>query len=187
MRTISIIEHISLEGVIQGPGGPEEDAQKGFDHGGWAVPHHDQAIGESFDAAQGIGFDLLLGRSTYDIFANYWPHQSGAIADILAWWGPAESLRADVAERIRRIKSGDGPDLIVWGSSTLTPLLLHHGLADEVLLPVLIGRGKRFFSDVSDPRELDLVKPKAAASGVLMNTYRPVGPMRTGTFESESN
>ncbi|HET7680414.1 MAG TPA: dihydrofolate reductase family protein [Xanthobacteraceae bacterium] len=204
MRTIRIIEHISLDGVIQGPGGPEEDAQNGFDHGGWAVPHHEEAIGKAIDAAQGIGFDLLLGRNTYDIFANYWPHQRGAMADSLnaarkyvatqrpdsLAWGPAESLGADVAEGIRRVKSGDGPDLIVWGSSTLTPLLLQLGLADEVLLlvfPVLIGRGKRFFSDASDPRELELVKTEAAASGVLMNTYRPVGPMRTGTFESESN
>lgn len=204
MRIIRIIEHISLDGVIQGPGGPEEDAKSGFDHGGWAVPHHDQAVGEAIDAAQGIGFDLLLGRSTYDIFANYWPHQSGAMADSLnaarkyvathrpdsLAWGPVESLGADVAEGIRRVKSGDGPDLIVWGSSTLTPLLLHHSLADEVLLlvfPVLIGRGKRFFSDASDPRELELVKTEAAASGVLMNIYRPAGPMRTGTFGPESD
>lgn len=204
MRIIRIIEHISLDGVIQGPGGPEEDANSGFNHGGWAVPHHDQAVGEAIDAAQGIGFDLLLGRSTYDIFANYWPHQSGAMADSLnaarkyvathrpdsLAWGPVESLGADVAEGIRRVKSGDGPDLIVWGSSTLTPLLLQLGLADEVLLlvyPVLIGRGKRFFSDASDPRELELVKTEAAASGVLMNIYRPAGPMRTGTFGPESD
>lgn len=204
MRIIRIIEQISLDGVIQGPGGPEEDANSGFNHGGWAVPHHDQAVGEAIDAAQGIGFDLLLGRSTYDIFANYWPHQSGAMADSLnaarkyvathrpdsLAWGPVESLGADVAEGIRRVKSGDGPDLIVWGSSTLTPLLLQLGLADEVLLlvyPVLIGRGKRFFSDASDPRELELVKTEAAASGVLMNIYRPAGPMRTGTFGPESD
>jgi len=200
MRKIRIIEHISLDGVIQGPGGPEEDLGNGFDHGGWAVPHHDQAVGEAIDAAQGTRFDLLLGRKTYDIFAHYWPRQSGAMADSLnaahkyvathrpdsLAWGPVDSLGADVAEGIRSLKSGEGPDMIVWGSSTLTPLLLHHGLADEVLLlvfPVLVGRGKRFFSDSSAPRELSLVKTEAATSGVLINTYRPAGPMRTGSFD----
>lgn len=168
------------------------------------MPHHEEAVGKAIDAAQGSGFDLLLGRRTYDIFAHYWPHQSGVMADSLnaarkyvathradsLGWGPAESLGAEAAEGIRRVKSGEGPDLIVWGSSTLTPLLLQHGLADEVLLlvfPVLIGRGKRFFSDASDPRELALVKSETASSGVLMNTYRPAGPMRTGTFGPESD
>lgn len=204
MRTIRIIEHISLDGVIQGPGGPEEDSENGFDHGGWAVPHHAEAVGKAIDAAHGTGFDLLLGRSTYDIFASYWPHESGAMADSLnaarkyvathradsLAWGPAESLGADVVAGIRRVKSGNGPALIVWGSSTLTPLLVHHGLADEVLLlvfPVLIGRGKRFFSDAVDPCELALVSTEAAASGVLINTYRPAGPMRTGTFGPQSD
>jgi dihydrofolate reductase len=202
MRTIRIIEHISLDGVIQGPGGPEEDAESGFDHGGWSVPHHDEAVGKAIDAAQGSGFDLLLGRRTYDIFAHYWPHQSGSMADSLnaarkyvatqrpesLAWGPVQGLGSDVAEGIRSVRAADGPDLIVWGSSSLTPLLLQHGLADEVLLlvfPVLVGRGKRFFSDASDARELELVKTEAAASGVLINTYRPAGPMRTGTFAAE--
>ena len=188
--------------MIQGPGGSEEDAVNGVSLGGWSVPHHDQAVGEAINAAQRTRFDLLLGRRTYDIFAGYWPLQTGPMADSLnaahkyvathradsLAWGPAESLGADVGEGIRRVKSGDGPDMIVWGSSTLTPLLLHHGLADEVLLlvfPVLIGRGKRFFSDASDPRELSLVRTEAAASGVLMNTYRPAGPMRTGSFGAE--
>ncbi|MCU0790022.1 MAG: dihydrofolate reductase family protein [Nitratireductor sp.] len=202
MRKIRIIEHISLDGIIQGPGGPEEDVASGFNHGGWAVPHHDQAVGEAIDAAQGAGFDLLLGRKTYDIFASYWPHQTGAMADSLnsahkfvathrpdsLAWGPAESLGLDVVQGVRQVKSAEGPDLVVWGSSTLTPLLLHHSLADEVLLlvfPVLIGRGKRFFSETSDPRELSLVHSEVAASGVVMNTYRPAGPMRTGTFDPE--
>jgi dihydrofolate reductase len=103
-------------------------------------------------------------------------------------WGPVQGLGSDVAEGIRSVRAADGPDLIVWGSSSLTPLLLQHGLADEVLLlvfPVLVGRGKRFFSDASDARELELVKTEAAASGVLINTYRPAGPMRTGTFAAE--
>jgi dihydrofolate reductase len=203
MRTIRIIEHISLDGVIQGPGGPEEDPGNGFNHGGWAFPHHDPATGEAIDTAQGAGFDLLLGRKTYDIFAGYWPHQSGLIADSLNAarkyvathrpeglnWGPAEALGADVAQGIRKVKAGTGPDLIVWGSSTLTPLLVAQGLADAVVLlvfPVLIGRGKRFFSDTVDPTELALVNSSATKSGVILSTYRPAGRMRTGTFAGTS-
>lgn len=199
MRTIRIIEHISLDGVIQGPGGPEEDLSNGFSHGGWAFPHHDADAGLAIDAAQGSRFDLLLGRRTYDIFAGYWPHQAGPMADSLngarkyvathrpetLGWGPAEALGDDVAAGIRAVKAGDGPDLIVWGSSTLTPLLIAEGLADEVLLlvfPVVIGRGKRLFSDAVDPAELVLVASRATSSGVVLSTYRPAGPMRTGRF-----
>lgn len=199
MRTIRIIEHISLDGVIQAPGGPDEDGD--YQHGGWSVPHHDEAVGEAIDAAQGKGFDLLLGRRTYDIFASYWPKaEASPMADSLNAatkyvatrrpdsldWGPVEALGANIVESLRRIKSADAPDMIVWGSSTLTPVLLGHGLVDEVLLlvfPVLLGTGKRFFTDVSEPRELALISTKAAASGVLMNTYRPVGALRTGSFD----
>ena len=104
-------------------------------------------------------------------------------------WGPVRDLGADIMETVRGIKSKDGPDLIVWGSSTLTSGLLEQGLVDEVLLlvcPVLLGRGKRFFSDTADPRELALVSTKAASSGVLMNTYRPVGSLRTESFADAS-
>jgi dihydrofolate reductase len=203
MRTIRIIEHISLDGVIQGPGGPEEDPGNGFNHGGWAFPHHDPATGEAIDTAQGTGFGLLLGRTTYDIFAGYWPHQSGPMADSLnsarkfvathrpesLGWGPAEALDPDIAAGVRRVKAGSGPDLIVWGSSTLTPLLVAQGLADEVVLlvfPVLIGRGKRFFSDAVDPTELSLVSTRATGSGVVLSAYRPAGRMRTGSFAGSS-
>lgn len=199
MRTIRIIEHISLDGVIQAPGGPDEDRDGDYAHGGWAVPHFDPAVGEAIDDAQGESFDLLLGRCTYDIFAGYWPNQGGPMADSLnaatkfvathrpdaLRWGPVEDLGSDIVKGIRRIKSKDGPDLIVWGSSTLTPVMLEEGLADEILLlvfPVLLGKGKRFFSDSADPRELALVSTKAASSGVLMNTYRTIGSLRTGTF-----
>ena len=198
MRTIRIIEQISLDGVIQAPGGPDEDGD--YKHGGWVVPHFEPAVGEAIDAAQGEKFDLLLGRRTYDIFAGYWPRiRNSPMADSLnvatkyvatnrpdsLEWGPAEDLGADIVEGLRRIKSKDGADLIVWGSSTLTPVLLGHGLADEVLLlvyPVLLGTGKRFFSDRSAPLELALVSTKAASSGVVMSTYKPVGALRTGSF-----
>ena len=103
-------------------------------------------------------------------------------------WGPVEGLGPDIVDGVRRIKAKDGPDLIVWGSSTLTPLLLEHGLADEVLLlvyPILLGTGKRFFSDGAPARELALVGTKAAFSGVVISTYRPSGPLRTGSFDDE--
>lgn len=197
MRKIRIIEHISLDGIIQAPGGPDEDRDGDYAHGGWAVPHFDPAVGEAIDAAQGESFDLLLGRCTYDIFAGYWPNQGGPMADSLnvatkfvathrpesLGWGPVEDLGSDLVEGVRRVKSKDGPDLIVWGSSTLTPVLLEEGLTDEVLLlvfPVLLGKGKCFFSDSAAPRELALIDTRAASSGVLLNTYRPVGSLRIG-------
>jgi dihydrofolate reductase len=198
MRKIRIIEQISLDGVIQAPGGPDEEPD--YAYGGWVVPHFGPEIGEAIDSAQGKSFDLLLGRRTYDIFAGYWPNQDGPMADSLnaatkyvathrpdsLKWRPVEDLGADIVEGVRGAKSKHGPDLIVWGSSTLTPVLLGRGLVDEVLLlvfPVLLGKGKRFFSDNAEPRELALVSTKAASSGVLMNTYRPVGPLRTGSFD----
>jgi dihydrofolate reductase len=104
-------------------------------------------------------------------------------------WGPAKDLGPDIVEGVRRIKAQDGPDLIVWGSSTLTPMLLEHGLADEVLLivlPVLLGTGKRFFSDGTPPCELALVSTEAVPSGVIMSTYRPNGPLRTGSFADDA-
>jgi dihydrofolate reductase len=195
MRKIRIIEQISLDGVIQAPGGRNEDGD--YAHGGWTAPYRSAAGGEAIAEAQGSSFDLLLGRRTYDIFAGYWPKQkSGPLANGLnaatkyvathrsdsLGWGPVKDLGANIMEGVRGVKSKDGPDLIVWGSSTLTSALLEQGLVDEVLLlvyPVLLGRGKRFFSDSADARELALVSTKAMSSGVLMNTYRHVGSLRT--------
>jgi dihydrofolate reductase len=195
MRRIRIIEHISLDGVIQAPGGRDEDGD--YAHGGWTVPYRSAAGGEAVAEAQGSSFDLLLGRRTYDIFAGYWPKAGNSpIANGLnaatkyiathrpesLGWGPAKDLGADIIESVRGIKSKDGPDLIVWGSSTLTSVLLGQGLVDEVVLivyPVLLGRGKRFFSDSADPRELAFVSTKATPTGVLINSYRHVGALRT--------
>lgn len=197
MRRITIIEHITLDGIIQAPGGPDEDA--GYPYGGWAAPHDDDAIGEAIVAAHGERFDLLLGRRTYDIWADYWPKAApGPMADQLNGavkfvathrpdsldWGPAEALGTDIAAGIARLKDKDGPPLIVWGSSTVTPVLLEHGLADDVLLlvfPVLLGEGKRFFSG-APPRELKLVRTQTTPGGVMINHYKPAGALRTGTM-----
>ena len=197
MRKIKIIANISLDGVIQAPGGADEDRDGNFAHGGWSMRYFDPGILEAILAAQGARFDLLLGRRTYDIFAGYWPKaEKSAVADGLnaatkhvathrpdsLGWGPVEDLGADIPKGVRALKSKDGPDLIVWGSSTLTSILLGQGLADEVLLlvcPVLLGRGKRLFSDGANARELALVSTKATSTGVLVNTYRHVGSLQS--------
>jgi len=194
MRKIRVFAHVSLDGVIS-PGGP--NISSAYADGGWTAPYRSPAGAAAVAEAQGQSFDLLLGRHTYDLWAGYWPKAGNSpIADGLnaamkyvathrpesLQWGPVGELGADILEGIRRLKSGDGPDLIVWGSSTLTSVLLEQGLVDEVLLfvyPVLLGRGKRFFSDSADPRELALVSTKATPSGVLMNAYRHVGWLRS--------
>ena len=193
MRKIRVIAHISLDGVIS-PGGPNEDSD--YAHGGWTAPYRTPAGAAAVAEAQGKSFDLLLGRRTYDLWAGFWPKAgSSPIADGLnaatkyvathrpesLEWGPVGDLGADIMEGIRGIKSNDGPDLIVWGSTTLTSVLLEQGLVDEVILivyPVLLGRGKRFFSDSADPRGLAFVSTKATPTGVLLNTYRHVGSLQ---------
>ncbi len=189
MRKIRIFEHISLDGVIE-----HDD---GYTYGAWTTPYRTPAGLASLLEAYGASFDLLLGRHTYDLWSGFWPKAGGSpMADRLnaatkyvathrpdsLGWGPVKDLGSDIVEGIRRIKSADGPDLIVSGSSTLTSVLLEQGLADEVTLivyPVLLGRGKRFFSDRVDARELAFVASKATPTGVLINTYRYVGSLRT--------
>jgi len=193
MRKLKIIEHISLDGVIQ------HSADDGdFPYSDWTAPYRTPAGRDAILAAYGESFDLLLGRRTYDLWAGYWPKvKGGPFADGLnaarkyvathrpesLGWGPVGDLGTDVMAGIRRVKSTDGPDLIVWGSSTLTSVLLDQGLVDEVVLavyPLLLGRGKRFFSDSVDPRELALVSNQAFPSGLILTTYKFVGPLKTG-------
>jgi dihydrofolate reductase len=189
MRTIRIMEHISLDGVIQ-PGGPNEDSE--YAHGGWAAPYRTAEGAAAWAEAQGKGFDLLLGRRTYDLWAGFWPKvHGGPFADGLnaatkyvathrpggLEWGPVGDLGADVMEGIRRVKAQDGPDLVVCGSASLTAVLLERGLVDEVVLavyPLLLGRGKRCFADSAALRQLELNSSKATRSGVLLNAYRLV-------------
>ena len=191
MRKIRIMEHISLDGVIQ-PEGDDDYAQ-----GGWSAPYRSPSGAAALAEAQGTSFDLLLGRRTYDLWADFWPKvKGGPFADGLnaatkyvathrpdsLTWGPVGNLGANVIDGIRGLKSKDGPDLVVWGSATLTSVLLEQGLVDEVVLlvyPVLLGRGKRCFSESAGPRELALVSTKGTSTGVLLNTYRHVGSLRT--------
>jgi len=194
MRKLKIVEHISLDGVIQAPGGPNGDGD--YPYGGWTLPYRDPAAGKAVIEAHSAPFDLLLGRRTYDIWSGFLPKApSSPLADSLnaatkyvathrpdsLEWGPFEGLGPDIVEGARHIKAMDGPGLIPWGSSTLTSMLLEHGLADEVLLfvyPILLGKGKRFFSDGAPPSGLSLASTTAVSSGVLINTYAPAGPLR---------
>jgi dihydrofolate reductase len=190
MRKIRIFEHTSLDGVIAPPGDSD------FANGGWSAPYRSAAGAAALAEAQGRSFDLLLGRRTYDLWAGYWPKvKEGPFAEGInaatkyvathrpdsLGWGPVKGLGTDIVEGVRGVKSKDGPDLIIWGSSTLTSVLLEQGLVDEIVLlvyPVLLGAGTRFFSDNADPRELALVSTKATSTGVLINTYRHIGSLR---------
>ena len=190
MRKLTIMEHVSLDGVMQ------HENDENFAHAAWTVPYRTPAGAAAVAEAYGSSFELVLGRRTYDSWSDYWPqagdnpianglnaalkHVATHRPDSLEW-GPVQDLGADIIAGIRAVKATDGPDLIVCGSSTLTSVLLNHGLVDEVLLlvyPVLLGGGKRFFSDTADPRELAFVSSQATSTGVLINTYRHVGALR---------
>jgi dihydrofolate reductase len=190
MRKIRIFAHISLDGVIS-PANENSD----YANGGWMIPYRTPAGAAAVTEAHGKSFDLLLGHRTYDLWAGFWPKvPSSPLADSLnaatkyvvtdrpesLEWGPVGDLGADIVEGIRSLKSKDGPDLVVWGSTTLTSVLFEQGLVDDVLLivyPILLGRGKRFFSDSADPRELAFVSTLTTPTGVFLNTYRYVGPL----------
>lgn len=193
MRKLKIIEHISLDGVIQAPGGPGEDGD--YPYGGWTAPYRHPAGLEAIIAAHDRGFDLLLGRRTYDIWSGFWPTAKSTLADSLnaatkyvathrsesLEWGPFEGIGPDIVESVRRIKAKDGANLILWGSSTLTSTLLENGIVDEVLLlvyPVLLGKGKRILAEGTLPLALAIESTKALPSGILVNTYKAAGPLQ---------
>jgi len=193
MRKLKIMEHISLDGVIQ-----HSDDDDGFPYADWTAPYRTPAGREAILAAYGTRFDLLLGRRTYDIWSGFWPEApSSPMADGLnaatkhvathrpesLAWGPFVGLGPDLVAGVRRIKSHDGPDLVLSGSSTLTSALLEHGLADEVLLvvyPVLLGTGKRLFAEGTPPRAFELAGSNALPSGVILTTYKATGSLKTG-------
>ncbi len=203
MRTLTVNTFLTLDGVMQGPGGPEEDEAGGFSHGGWSATYWDDRMGEVMGAAMGGPFDLLLGRRTYDIFAAYWPRatdQAGAgplnrATKYVASrgrpaldWGPAELIEGDAAAGVAGLKRTDGPELQVHGSADLLQTLIRHGLVDRYRLwffPVVIGSGKRLFADGTVPAGLRMVDSTVSTTGVLIGTYEPAGDIPIGSFALE--
>ena len=191
MRQLKIFEHISLDGVIQ-----HSADENDFPYSDWTAPYRTDAGREALLAAYGGRYGLVLGRRTYDIWSGFWPKApSGPMADSInaatkyvathrpqsLAWGPVEGIGPNIVEDLRRIKSHDGPDIILSGSSTLTSTLLEHGLADEIWLivyPVLLGKGKRVFADGTPPRAFELASTKALPSGVIVNRYTFAGPLK---------
>lgn len=205
MRKVIAGVFISVDGVIQAPGGPEEDPAGGFAFGGWATSYFDETLfgflGEVFDKGD---YDLLLGRRTYEIFAAHWPYQTEdaigqafarirkyvvtSTPELLTWQG-SEALVGDPAETVARVKQGDGPDLLIQGSSELYPALLGARLIDRLFLvtmPVILGKGKRPFGDLSAPAGLTLVDHRVASTGAFVSVYEPAGAVPVGSFAAET-
>ncbi len=199
MRKVIVIEHISLDGVIQAPGGPEEDTSDGFPYGGWVAPYSDDVLGTAIKAQMNMPFDLLLGRKTYDIWAPYWPHHADIWPSVNAAtkyvasntltsgeWQPSVFLSGDIAEEIRQIKQQPGPDLHVYGSGNLLQTLMQHDLVDAFWLkiyPVTLGGGKRLFASGSIPAAFRVTESKVSPGGVIIVNYERAGAVTTGSFE----
>jgi dihydrofolate reductase len=200
MRELIVTTFLTLDGVMQAPGGPEEDEEHGFTAGGWSVAYWDADIDAFMAETMGKPFDLVLGRRTYDIFASFWPTapeeaggaQLNAATKYVAsrgrpelTWDRSVLLEGDVAEAVAALKRGDGPELQVHGSGNLIQTLLRAGLIDRfrlMVFPVLVGSGKRLFADGTVPAGLRLRDSKTSSTGVVMSTYEPDGALVTGTF-----
>lgn len=198
MRKIISITQVSLDGVMQAPGGPEEDPSNGFTHGGWAMRFIDDSTPQIMGQIISREFDLLLGRRTYQIFAGYWPnHGDNPIGKAFNKatkyvvtrspgqldWKKSLRIDGDVVAEVRRLKASDGPEMHVWGSSELLQTLIGADLIDEYRLwvfPVILGKGKRLFENGVPPRRLDLIETTRTPSGVLANTYHPAGSLPQG-------
>ena len=203
MRRITVSTFTSLDGVMQAPGGPQEDPTGGFKFGGWTFPHFDEASGAAMGEIFGPPFDLLLGRKTYDIFAAYWPHVTdpndpiaGPFNRVTKYvasrrtptltWQNSQWLGADTVASLKNLKREGGPDLLVQGSSDFLQTLWKNALVDEftvLIFPVVLGKGKRLFGDGTTPAGLKLVKSKSFPTGVIVANYVPDGAVRTGSFE----
>jgi dihydrofolate reductase len=202
MRKIIVAEFMSLDGVIQGPGGPEEDPSGEFRLGGWQAPFTDDAIGQDIKDLHSQPFELLLGRRTYDIWAAYWPHvESGnPIADLFNTvakhiathrpdsldWQNSHALKGNIADAVRALKDQNGDNLLTWGSGELVRQLLAAGLVDELRLqiyPVVLGPGKRLFGDNAEASSFTLSHSTITPGGVVITRYVRSGEVRTGTVE----
>ena len=203
MRKLIVSTFLTLDGVMQGPGGPGEDDSGGFAHGGWSVNYWDEKMGEVMGAAMSAPFDLVLGRTTYDIFAAFWPdapEEAGGkpLNDATKYvasrsqptldWSNSVLIEGDAAEGITALKQEDGPELQVHGSGNLIQTLLRHNLVDQYRLwvfPLVIGSGKRLFSDGTIPSGLKLVDSTVSTTGVVIGTYEPAGEIVTGSFAQD--
>jgi dihydrofolate reductase len=199
MRRLLVTTFLTLDGVMQAPGGPGEDDSGGFTHGGWSMTYWDDLMGKAMGEIMRKPLDLVLGRRTYDIFRAYWPTASEAdggkpLNDATKYvasrgkpvldWGPVVHLEGDAGEAIAALKQTDGPELQVHGSGDLIQTLLRHDLIDEFHLwvfPVVLGTGKRLFADGAVPGGLKLVDTKVSTTGVVIGTYEPAGELVTGT------
>jgi len=202
MRKVLATAFVSLDGVMQAPGGPEEDPTGGFRFGGWTAPYWDDAIGQVMGGIFSVPYELLLGRKTYEIFNAHWPHaKDDPFADALnnvrkyvattskapLTWKNSVAIH-DVPKDVARLKQEDGPTLMTQGSSDLIQTLLKHDLIDRFTLliyPVVLGKGKRLFGTGTIPGTLKLVESKASPSGVTINTYERAGDVKVGSFAHE--
>jgi dihydrofolate reductase len=204
MRQIIAITQVTVDGVMQAPGGPEEDPSNGFTHGGWSQPFGDDVLDHVISETIAGEFDMLLGRRTYEIFAAYWPNQGDnpigkafnkATKYVVTRhldhldWAHAQRIGGDAVEELRTLKASAGPDLHVWGSSDLLQTLIARELIDEYrmwIAPVVLGAGKRLFEHGVPPRGLALVETRSTPKGVLINTYRSAGPINNRPVCSEN-
>ena len=202
MRKLLVTTFVTLDGVTQAPGGPDEDRSGGFAHGGWSVTYWDDVMMETMGAATSIPFAMMLGRKTYEIMAAHWPHAgekdgapifnnaakyvaSTTLKPSSLTWQNSTLLEGDVPQAIARLKREDGPEIQVHGSSNLIQTLFRHDLVDELrmwIFPVVIGNGKRLFADGTSPKGLSLVDSKRSTTGVMINTYHPAGAIPIGSF-----
>lgn len=199
MRKLLVTTFVTLDGVMQAPGGPEEDPSDGFGHGGWSVAYWDAAMGDWMAGIMRPPFDLLLGRRTYEIFAGFWPASTDPGANELneatkhvasrtlqhVDWQNSRLLEGDAADAVRALKETEGPELQVHGSGNLIQTLLEQDLIDEFHLwvfPVVLGSGKRLFAEGTAPAGLELVDTKVSSTGVVLLTYRRAGDPQYGSF-----
>ena len=202
MREIIAATFVSLDGVMQAPGGPEEDPVGGFKFGGWTFHYFDEVAGVAMEELFSKPFALLLGRRTYDIFAAYWPYQNDQIADVFnpavkyvathrpdsLTWQNTQPLGPDIVTKLKQLKQEDGPDLLIQGSGNLIQTLLANGLIDEIRLmifPLVLGKGKRLFGDSAMPAAFKLAKSQTSSTGVIMATYERGGEIKTGSFAQQ--
>jgi dihydrofolate reductase len=202
MRKLVAATQMTLDGVLQAPGGPEEDPTGGFEIGGWAVGYFDDVLGQHVDQGMASPFDLVIGRKTYEIFAAHWPYDEGPIADRMNGamkhvasrtlksvdWANSKLIEGDVADAVVKLKEEEGPELQVVGSSELLQTLLANSLIDEFRLwifPVVAGSGKRLFGNGANPAGLRLASSTTSPSGVIIATYEPAGEIEKGSFAFE--